>query len=553
MPILRLTFVVVATIGLACCADWVKSDEPVGASGVVHRFDGLGEFERRVATSSADAQAYFNQGLKFLYAFNHDEAILAFEQAVKLDPQCAMAWWGMALAKGPHINNTVVPPDRAHQAWEAWQQAARLSEGTTEVERALIAALQARYASTEVADRRPLDEAYAAAMREVWQKFPQDADVGALTAEALMDLRPWDLWTNSGEAQPGTDEVVAILEKVLEISPQHPLGLHLYIHAVEASRHPERADDEADRLRLLQPGLGHMVHMPSHIDVRRGRWAASAEANRRAIVADDEYARHAPSPQFYRVYMAHNHHMLAYSLMMMGQSHGAIDAIQAMIGDMPSEWIRENAPIADGFTAMPLEVLVRFGKWEQILDAPEPPEYLPLARAMRHYARGISYAALKDVENAQAELKLFEAARDQVPPDWIFGINKAHDLLAVAEQLMKGEILYRRGEVETGLAALRRAVELEDQLRYSEPPDWIHPVRHALGATLLQAGRPEEAETVYRADLAKLPHNGWSLFGLARSLELQGKKDEAADIRAQFDAAWRDADVQLTSSCFCQP
>ncbi|MFO0913034.1 MAG: tetratricopeptide repeat protein [Pirellulales bacterium] len=544
---------VVGTIGLACCAGWTKADEPVRADAAVHRFDGLGEFGRRITTSSPDAQAYFDQGLKFLYAFNHDEAIRAFEQGVKLDPRCAMAWWGIALANGPHVNNTVVPPDRARRAWEAWQEADRLTAGATEVERALIGALKVRYSPAEVDDRRPLDEAYAQAMREVWEKFPRDADVGALTAEAWMDLRPWDLWTAAGDPQPGTDFVVATLEQVLATAPQHPLGLHLYIHAVEASRQPERADDEADRLRLLQPGLGHMVHMPSHIDVRRGRWSESAAANRRAIEADDEYARHAPSPQFYRVYMAHNHHMLAYSLMMMGQSRGAIDAIQAMIGDMPSEWIRENAPLADGFTAMPLEVLVRFGKWQEILDAPEPPEYLPLARAMRHYARGIAHAALKDVEKAQAELKRFEAAREQVPPDWIFGNNKAHDLLAVAEDLMKGEILYRRGEVDQGLAALRRAVELEDQLRYSEPPDWIHPVRHALGATLLQAGRPEEAETVYRADLAKLPLNGWSLFGLARSLELQGKKDEAAGIRAQFEAAWRDADVQLTSSCFCQP
>lgn len=519
----------------------------------VPRFEGLSEVGRVVTTRSHEAQGYFDQGLCFLFAFNHDEAIRSFQEAARLDPECAMAWWGIALANGPHINNPVLPPERNEAALAALAKAQALAAKGSAVEQALIAALAVRYVKDPPEDRKPLDEAYAAAMRKVFEKHPQDADVGCLFAEALMDLRPWDLWQADGQAQPGTDEVVATIEKVLETSPRHPLALHLYIHAVEASPHPERAVEPADRLRDLQPGLGHLVHMPSHIDVRMGQWKQAITANAKAIEADERYRARSPGQGFYNVYMAHNHHMLAYAAIMRGQSELAIQSINNMAKGMPAEWVKENAPVADGFAAMPLEVLVRFGRWKEVLAAAEPPEYLPVSRALRHCARGVAFAAQGNTEKAGIEHALFLKVRARVPAEARVGNNAAADVLGVAEQLLAGELLIRAGELDAGLDALREAIRREDALRYSEPPDWLHPVRHALGATLLTHHRPQEAEQVYRDDLQRLPNNGWSLYGLSRSLRLQKRPQEASQLEAQFDKVWRDADIKITSSCFCQP
>jgi tetratricopeptide (TPR) repeat protein len=536
---------------------WIFSPAGVGLAGGSNTatpvFEGLGDFGRKVTTSSPEAQRYFNQGLCFLYAFNHDEAIRSFQCAAELDPLCPMAWWGIAYANGPHINNPLVPPERAAAAWEALTKARETASHGNAVEQALIGALGTRYANPQPEDRRPLDELYAAVMRQIWKAQPDDPDVGALFAEAMMDLRPWDLWTRDGQPQPGTLEIVETLEVVLAKNLHHPLGLHLYIHAVEASPHPERALAVADRLRNLQPGLGHLVHMPSHIDVRTGRWKQAVQANAKAIVADRRYRERSPEQDFYRIYMAHNQHMLAYAAMMRGQSQLAISAINDMARGIPADWLKDNAAIADGFTAMPLEVLVRFGRWEDVLAAPEPPDYLPLARAMRLCARGIAFAATGKIDSAKREQAAFQQAKDALPEDAIFGNNKASDLLAVAALLLDGEILARAGQMDAGIAKLRESVAHEDQLRYSEPPDWIQPVRHALGATLLAAGRPEEAEAVYREDLARQPGNGWSLYGLARSLHLQNKHDEAKIVDAQFQQVWAEADVRITSSCYCQP
>jgi tetratricopeptide (TPR) repeat protein len=514
-------------------------------------FEGLGKYRRRVTTSSPEAQRYFDQGLAFLQAFNHDEAIRSFTAAGTLDPNCAMAWWGVAFANGPHINNPVVPEERAKAAWEALGKAQRAAAKASAVERALIAALGRRYANPQPDDRKPLDLSFAEAMRKVWQQFPSDPDVGAFFAESMMDLRPWDLWTAGGHAHPGTGEIVAAIEKVLTLSPNHPLALHLYIHAVEASPNPGRAADEADRLRDLMPGLGHMVHMPSHIDVRLGKWAVAAVANDKAIAADKTYRETSPDQGFYRVYMAHNQHMLSFAAMMQGQSKRSIDAINAMASGIPAEWIKQNAAIADGFTAMPLEVLVRFGKWEEVLAAPEPAEYLPIARGLWHCARGIAYAAKGDIASAKLEQEKFAKAAALISEEAFFSNNKGRDLMHVAQHLLAGEILYRDGKTDQALAELRQAVAAEDLLRYAEPPDWLIPTRHALGATLLHAGRTAEAEKVYRADLQKLPENGWSLYGLAKSLAQQGKSPAA--VQKRFEQAWQNADIKISSSCLCLP
>lgn len=543
-----------AALAVALAAGPGCARPPAGpAATPVPLFEGTGAHVRPVTTASPEAQRYFDQGLNFLYAFNHDEAIRSFRSAAEIDPACAMAWWGIAIANGPHINYPTMDETRSRDAFEALERARRHEAAAPPADRALIAALGRRYASPPPADRKPLDAAYADVMREVHQAHPGDADAGALFAEALMDLRPWDLWTSDGAPQPGTEEILATLEGVLARAPAHPLANHLYIHAVEASPHPERADAAADRLRDLAPGLGHLVHMPSHIDVLRGRWEAAILANAKAEEADRKYRARSPRQDFYRVYMAHNHHMLAYAAMMVGRSADALRAIRTMVEEMPEEWVRESAAFADGFVGAPFEVLMRFGRWEEILAEPEPPAHLPIARALRLYARGVARAARNEAAGARAEQTAFRAAAAALPDGAFFGNNAARDLLGVAEHFLEGEILAREGKTDAAIAALREAVRREEALRYNEPPDWIQPVRHALGAVLLKAGRSAEAETVYRDDLKWRPENGWSLYGLARSLRLQKKAAEAGAVETRFKTAWSGADVPLSSSCFCQP
>lgn len=529
--------------------------DPVAAAEPerTRRFDGLGTHGRVISTSSPDSQTHFNEGLAFQYAFNHDEAIRSFRQAALFDPSAAMPHWAIAIANGPNINFPLVPEPKARMAWEALEQAQKLSASATPVERELIAALTKRYANPQPEDRRPLDEAYAGAMRKVWESHPDDADIGALYAEALMDLQPWNQWSPEGIANDGTDEVLKTLDRVLALNPKHPLALHLYIHAVEASPSPEKAIAAADRLRDLEPGLGHMVHMPSHIDVRLGKWQQAIEANEKAIVADTAYRAAHPDQDFYRIYMAHNHHMLAFAAMMQGQRQRSTHAIRVMLAEMPPDWVRNNAPFVDAFHAMPYELALRFGQWDELLAEPEPPEHFPVTRAVWLYARGVAYAAKDQVDAARAEQRKFRAIKSALPAETMFTLNTAADILNIADRMLEGEILYREGSVDDAVAALRDAVQREDALRYIEPPDWIQPVRHALGATLMDARRFGEAEVVYRDDLKKYPENGWSLFGLAESLRAQGKAAEADEVESRFQAAWQRADVELTSSCYCLP
>jgi tetratricopeptide (TPR) repeat protein len=554
----------VALFGSGCCQQCgqgkatSQSASPAAAGApepTARLFNGLGDHHRTVTTSSKEAQQFFNQGLNFLYAFNHDEAIRSFQEAATLDPKCAMAWWGIAYANGPHINNPVVPPERARAAWEALTEAKENVAAGTEAEKALIAALGKRYANLQPEDRRALDEAYASAMREAWQQFPKDADIGALFAEALMDLRPWDLWKGDGKPQPQTPEIIAALEKVMEFAPKHPLALHLYIHALEASPEPGKADEPADRLRHLAPALGHLVHMPSHIDIRRGRWQEAVEANRRAIQADANYRALAPSQGFYRIYMAHNHHMLAFAAIMTGQSQLAMREIRTLLAGIPKDWlaVKANAAFVDGFFALPFEAQMRFGQWGDVLKEPEPDECFPVARTLWRCARGIAYAATGKVKEAREEQTAFRDGASKVAKEAQVGNNNAGDVLAVAEWMLEGEILLREGKLKEAVAALREAAAKEDKLKYDEPPDWLQPVRHALGAVLLHQGAFAEAEQVYREDLRRWPENGWSLYGLARTLDAMGRKEEAAAVRARFQKVWQHADVEITSSCYCQP
>ncbi|MGA8476712.1 MAG: hypothetical protein WB696_02015 [Chthoniobacterales bacterium] len=517
-------------------------------------FEGLGSHTRKVSTDSPEAQKYFDQGLDFLFGFNHGAAIRSFQAAANADPTCAMAHWGIALACGPHINFPHVPPPAAELAWKELVLAQENVAHASAVESALIQALGHRYANPQPEDRKPLDRAYADAMRAVWKAHSDDSDVGALFAEAMMDLRPWDQWAPDGQPEPGTEEILATLDAVLKIDVNHPLANHLYIHAVEASPHPELADAAADRLRQLQPGLAHNVHMPSHIDIRRGRWHEAIEGNLKAVAADDHYRAITGPPQgLIIVYAAHNQHMLAYAAMMTGQSDLAIEHIRAMVVGIPMDFIKEHAAVAESFVGLPYEVLVRFGRWDDILAAPDHPDFMPLTRAMRLAARGIALSAKGDVAAAKVEQQAYLAAVLLVPPEETAGPNTGQAILAIVTPMLAGEILYRDGKVDEGLSKLREAVKAEDALRYSEPPGWILPARHSLGAALMQERRFAEAEQVYRDDLARLPENGWSLFGLAQSLHSQGKEEEAAATDTRFRKIWSKADVQITSSCLCQP
>lgn len=515
-------------------------------------FPGLGAHRRPVTTRSALAQRYFDQGLNFLYGFNHDEAIRSFQEATRQDPSCAMAYWGIAVANGPHINNPMVDDAHAKAAWDAAKKALNLSSRGTKAERQLIQAVQSRYAMPNPPDRMPLDRAYADAMRAVWKANPTDGDFGALFAESMMDLRPWDLWKPNGQPQPGTPEIQATLERVIKGHPLHPLALHLYIHTMEASPNPGAARAASDRLRGLQPGLGHNVHMPSHIDVRIGRWKDAVDANVRAIHTDDAYRAKALPPDFYRVYMAHNHHMLTFAAMMRGQSKVAIDSIDTMVRQIPEAWLKAYAPFVDGYVAMPYEVRKRFGKWDSILAMPEPPEWLPLSRTMAHAARAVAFAAKGNLDQAAMEQALFAEARTKIPAGVVFGNNTSDAIVNLDEHVMNGEVFIAQGNAPAAIGELRQAIAAEDALRYDEPPGWIVPARHALGAYLTKLGRHAEAERVYIEDLRRWPENGWSLFGLAQSLRAQGKPGADA-VEARFRAVWKDADMTISSSCLCVP
>lgn len=524
------------------------------AEAKVRLYPGLSAYTRTVTTTSPEAQRYFNQGLAFKYGFDQEMAIKSFQEASRLDPQCAMAWWGIANACGPDINLPMVDPEHAALAWNAITKAQAAAGHGTPVEQALIQAQAERYVEKYNAERKNLDEAYAGAMRKVWHVHPGDADVGVLFAEALMDLRPWDQWQPDGQPQPGTEELIAALKTVMKLNPDHPMGLHLVIHANEASATPEVALAAANRLRAQRSLIGHMEHMPSHIDVRVGNWHEAVEANERAIQSDLRYRQEVGEPQgFLFGYMAHNRHMQAYAAMMNGQSALALRTIRAMVTELPTSVPDEIFPFVDGFAAMPYEVLIRFGRWDEILAEPVPGEKYVFGRALRLAARGIALAAKGQPAAARLEQAAFLAAGKNIPADAGFGLNHMVDLTGLAEHMLAGEILIREAKTDAGLAELREAVRREDALHYDEPPDWIVPVRHSLGASLMQAGRYAEAEQVYRADLKKVPANGWSLFGLAESLEMQGKKTEAKTVREQFEKIWAQADLAIKSSCLCQP
>lgn len=519
--------------------------------GRARRYEGFGGYHRTISTNSPAAQEWFDQGLQLLYGFNHDEAIRSFRRAAKLDPKCAMAWWGVSYAHGLHINNPAMTEEQSKGGYEAAQRALGCVSSATPVEAALVRAVAERYAWPIPEDRKPLDVAYAAAMQRAWEAHQGDPDVGALFAESLMNLQPWDYWTVAGEPKGRALEIVATLERVLANSPQHPGANHFYIHAVEASHTPERAVPAADRLVALVPGSGHLVHMPSHIYTRVGRYGDAADTNERAIDVDRAYFKVAPPPRFYSLYFLHNVHFLAYAAMMEGRPEKALEAARRIEDEVPEDFLRDFVHIADGITSTKLHVLIRFGRWEDVLKVPKPEDRRFLSRAIRHYARGVAFSSLGRMDEANAELAAFDEVAAKVPENWSILNNPASVVLPIARAMLIGELRFREGRLDEAFASLRDAVVREDALVYDEPPGWMQPVRHALGALLLAAGRPAEAEAVYREDLAKNPENGWSLLGLEQALTALSRTDEARAIGERFKVAWKRAEVQPPASCYC--
>lgn len=515
----------------------------------------LGNYHRRVTTDSSDAQRFFDQGLILLYGFNHGEALRSFREAARLDPECGMAFWGQALALAPNINDPGIGPDRERQGYAAIQEALTRKARADDVEKGFIEALATRFSDNpnpSAALRNKLNESYARAMKSLHARFPSDPDVATLYADAVLNTRPWNYWTRDGRAFPEIPEAVAALEQAIRRHPDHPGANHIYIHAVEASSDPDRAEPSADKLRFLVPGAGHLVHMPSHIYMRVGRYADASEANVRAIAADEDYLSQCRAQGIYpAAYYPHNIHFLFATLSMEGRSREALTTAQKLSGVHGSEHLHQpEFGFPHLLQTMTLFGMIRFAKWDEIMKQPSPAEDRPFGMAVYHFARGLALLSQGERPAATAELaRLRSAAKNPTLAGLkIFDMNNLADLAAIAENLLAAEVAADGKRFQEAAALARRAVEIEDSLRYSEPPDWPVPARHFLGAILLRGGAPEAAETVYREDLKWHRSNGWSLHGLAASLEAQGKRREAAEIRRQFARAWARADIMIASS-----
>ena len=514
-------------------------------------FKNLGDHHHPITTRNAKTQMFFDQGVDLMFGFNHAEAIRSFREAARLDPDCAMCWWGVAMALGPNIN-LPMPDDAVAPAWSALGKARSLEPHASPEEREWIEALAARYSNNPKADRKPLDEGFAQAMGNLWRAHPDDLDAGVFYAEAMMDTQPWDYWQADGATPKGhASQIVSTLEGIIKRAPSHPGALHLYIHAVEATTTPQRAEAAADRLTKLMPDAGHIVHMPSHIYYRVGRYADAVKVNELAAKVDETYIAACKAQGYYPAgYYGHNIHFLWTSSEMEGRYKASIGAARRLIKAVDPVKTAGQLPQNELYVFTPVATLLRFGKWDQILSEPAPPAALKLDKAVWLYARGFALADMGDLPGAKAvrgqlataakgDFKAYAAA--QIP---------AGDMTKLALALLDGEIARVSGDLSTAIVSFEYAEKLEQGLPYSEPPYWHQPTAHILGAALLQAGRPAEAEGVYRDSLKTYRLDGWSLYGLAQALSAQGKATQAAAARKDFAQVWKLADVKLTSSRF---
>ena len=540
----------------------------------------LGAYGRAITTSSPQAQRWFDRGLNWLYGFNHAEAIACFGKALESDPDCAMAHWGISYAAGPNYNLPWILYDPAGKAqalresYDAMQRALAAAANATPVEQALIRALQARYPQREaIEDQAPWDKAFTVEMRKLFRAWPDDLEVRSVFAEAIMNEMPWQMWdlrTGHATEGAGTDEAVEVLESALRDLPaswDHPGLLHLYIHLMEMSPFPQRALRAADRLRDLVPDSGHLVHMPTHIDVLCGNYRDVVVYNQKAVVADAKFLAREGAMNFYTLYRCHDHHFVVYGAMFLGQYTPALKAAQELIDTMPEEVLHmPSPPMADfveSYLSVKQHVLVRFGKWGEIIaqELPKDPDLYCSTTAMMLYAKGVAHSVLGEIEAAERARAAFRAARARVPESRRLNNNTMIDLLAIADEMLSGELEYRRGNFDLAFAHLRRAVVLDDSLPYDEPWGWMQPTRHALGALLLEQGHLAEAEAVYRADLGFdgktnracwHPENVWSLHGLHECLTRRGETVEAPLIKSRLDLALARAEVSVRASCLCR-
>jgi tetratricopeptide (TPR) repeat protein len=499
-----------------------------------------------VSTSTPEAQKFFDQGMRLIYAFNHQEAAGSFERAAELDPKMAMAYWGLAEAVGPNYNDPA-DPDRYKKAHEAIAKAESLAANASPSEKAYIAAMALRFPADPAADHRLAAERYRNAMGDLVKQFPDDLDAATLFAEAGMNLHPWGLWHPDGTPEGGTEDIIAALESVLKRDPNHMGAIHYYIHAVEASPNPERALAAANRLAALAPAAGHLVHMPGHVYIRTGDFEAAVKTNQLAAAADRAYLQANSGPGLYgAMYYSHNLHFIATCSAMNGnyaEARKAAEMLAAHVGPMV-----KDIPPLEGFMTVPLAVEVRFQKWDQILTMPQPPAGMQTATVFWHFARGMALAAKGKVAEAEAEHKIVSEAADKTPPDQVFAMpvnNKAKDVLNIATNVLGAKIALAKKDSANAMSMLRRAVAIQDSLKYDEPPDWFYPVRESLGAVLLLYGNAGEAEKVFREDLDRNPRNPRSLFGLAEALRAQNRAYDAQFVDKQFQSNWKSTEIKL--------
>jgi tetratricopeptide (TPR) repeat protein len=547
---MKLAAVLIASALLAACS---RQQEAKSAPPKAPLFDNLGNLHHQITTSSPEAQRYFDQGLTLSYAINHAEAIRAFRQAAAIDPECAMCYWGVAFALGPNINAPITP-EAAKEAFDAIEQARQRAGKASAKEQAYIAALAKRYTSDPKADRPPLDAAYAAAMRDVVAKFPDDLDAATLFAQSLMDTAPWSYWNADGSPRQFTGEVLSSLESVLQRKNDHLGAIHLYIHAVEASPNPGRAEQYADRLPALAPGAGHLVHMPAHIYLRTGRFNDASAANENAIKADTAYyAGNAVAGNMtYQVgYVPHNPHFFVTSASMEGRRADALRAADDVRGKMHSDMLRDPSMggMVQHMTLTPLFTKLRFAMWDEVLAEPAPPADLPYMQAISHAARSIAYSATGRFDDAEKELAAVMTAKDDASLKTLYvsGVNVGSAIANIAYAVASAELRARQKRTAEAARHFASAVAVEDGLTYMEPPDWPIPVRQLQGAALLALGRAADAEKAFRDDLKKFPNNGWSLSGLRESRIKQGRQrdGEVAALQSALEQAWSRADVKL--------
>jgi tetratricopeptide (TPR) repeat protein len=517
----------------------------VEAAAVTPLYDNLGTLHHAITTKSGMAQKYFDQGLRLTYGFNHDEAVKSFKEGIRHDSTCAMCYWGVAYALGPNIN---LPMDTAavRPAYEAIQQALKYASGASPKERAYIEALAKRYSSEPTANRAPLDSAWADAIGKVSRRFPSDDDAAALYGEALMDLRPWNYWTNGGRPKaPSTLETLRVLEPVVKRNPGHPGACHYYIHAIEASNDARKALACAERLGSAMPGAGHLVHMPTHIYIRLGKWELAADRNSHAVHADEQYiSERQPTGVYPMAYYPHNYHMMWYALNMLGRSKDALKAAQGVVKNVPVDAVRQAPPL-EYLSPTVLYTLARFSQWDDLLRQPAPPKDLRYTTGVWHYVRGLAYTGQGKFDEATAERDKLVAIARTTPEGATANLNSIQSLLAIAQSHLEGEMAAKQGRTDAAVEHLEKAIAGEDELTYEEPPPWYLPIRQRLGAVLLEAGRPAEAEKAFRADLVRRPENGWSLHGLAQSLKAQNQAESAAAAEARFKKAWKKADIRI--------